>query len=809
MIIHYLKIAVRNILKYKTQNFISILGLSVALLCFSICLYCTRYIYSTNECFENRDRIVQMTTVNKEDGKGYAHTFCDFGRELEKLSLPDVEAYIYTNYVEPRPYNIEVSADKPLPYTLNFMETEATYFQSFTPKLVCGSLEQASHAPNSIVMAESAARRIFGQAEKAIGKQMYLTMRLGTSPETTPRSGGIAYTIQAVVEDLPENNSLNFLKNLDAWVVNDSEGLINSRMVRAMMSGCTYALLKEGVSVEEFIRKTNELKQEYNFFGDDQYLIVRPFDQLFWEKSTAPTIAMVASVAGILILIVGMLNFFHFLTGSYITRIREYSLRQVNGAKGYQIWTMLLTQATLSLLCSGLFTMMMMELLTPYLSFNLSFFSLDIDRQELMRQAVTYLFGLWVCCMLAAWLVIWRVKRITILKGLFGGGGVHNRHRVRNVLLGIQFFICWIFFSCTVGLYLQSQKTGNAILNTLTIEEKENIFSIPMREYTFLNNDERKDIVTAFENIAGVKDVLPAARPSTDGITMTSVYPSPERKRGTNIQVSMTYAAPNFFEFMNIPMTAGVAPRAKNEMVVSNVFEKNQEREMLGQMLYDWQQNGYTVTGVCAPHTSTVAQSKTPRNYDIMNYIYYPLNIDEDLFHCYVKCEPGQKKKVGEAIGNILRNRLPENIDIKLQTMWDDIRQRQSLEFGLRGIVGFLAIVTLVIVLLGVYAAITLDTENRQKEVAIRKINGAGVKNIVMLFARLYAVLLVVTAILAFPIVSLLGKEFSQQYTVFINMGFGFFACVFLCITIIVSLTVGFRIYRITQINPATIVKKE
>ena len=85
----------------------------------------------------------------------------------------------------------------------------------------------------------------------------------------------------------------------------------------------------------------------------------------------------------------------------------------------------------------------------------------------------------------------------------------------------------------------------------------------------------------------------------------------------------------------------------------------------------------------------------------------------------------------------------------------------------------------------------------------------AGVKNIVMLFARLYAVLLVVTAILAFPIVSLLGKEFSQQYTVFINMGFGFFACVFLCITIIVSLTVGFRIYSITQINPATIVKKE
>ena len=179
------------------------------------------------------------------------------------------------------------------------------------------------------------------------------------------------------------------------------------------------------------------------------------------------------------------------------------------------------------------------------------------------------------------------------------------------------------------------------------------------------------------------------------------------------------------------------------------------------------------------------------------------------LFHCYVKCEPGQKKKVGEAIKKILRDRLPESVEVKVQTMWDDIRQRQSMEFELRGLIGFLAIVTLTIVLLGIYAAITLDTENRQKEVAIRKINGAGMKDIVLLFARLYATMLIVTFVLAVPIVSALAKEFSQLYTIFIDMGVGFYACVFLCITVIVALTVGFRIYRITKINPAKIIKKE
>ena len=182
MFIHNIIIAVRNIWKYKTQNLISILGLSVALLCFSVCLYCTRYIYSTNSCFENRNRLVQMTTVNKEDGKGYAYTFCDFGQELAKLSLPDVETYIYTNHVENRPYNIEVKSDKLLPYTLSFMETEPAYFQAFTPKVIVGSWEQASHAPNAVILAESTAKRIFGEAENAIGKSMYLTRCLNTTP---------------------------------------------------------------------------------------------------------------------------------------------------------------------------------------------------------------------------------------------------------------------------------------------------------------------------------------------------------------------------------------------------------------------------------------------------------------------------------------------------------------------------------------------------------------------------------------------------------------------------------------------------
>ena len=68
MILHYIITAWRCIMKYKTQNIIAVLGLSVALFCFSICLYIARYFYSTDNCFEQRNRIVQFSTQSPETG---------------------------------------------------------------------------------------------------------------------------------------------------------------------------------------------------------------------------------------------------------------------------------------------------------------------------------------------------------------------------------------------------------------------------------------------------------------------------------------------------------------------------------------------------------------------------------------------------------------------------------------------------------------------------------------------------------------------------------------------------------------------
>ena len=127
----------------------------------------------------------------------------------------------------------------------------------------------------------------------------------------------------------------------------------------------------------------------------------------------------------------------------------------------------------------------------------------------------------------------------------------------------------------------------------------------------------------------------------------------------------------------------------------------------------------------------------------------------------------------------------------------------------LKEIILFFSIVCLIITLLGVYSAITLDTERRQKEVAIRKVNGAGLKEIILLFARLYVWVLGVSFVVAAPIVYLILHIWKQMYLVFFNDGILYWGGILLGVTSITALTVIFRILKIARINPATIIKSE
>ena len=119
------------------------------------------------------------------------------------------------------------------------------------------------------------------------------------------------------------------------------------------------------------------------------------------------------------------------------------------------------------------------------------------------------------------------------------------------------------------------------------------------------------------------------------------------------------------------------------------------------------------------------------------------------------------------------------------------------------------SIICVLISLLGIYASVSLSTERRKKEVAIRKINGATPFIILSIFAKSYLMQLVVSAAIAFPILVLVLNKWLQGYTTRITIDILPFIILFLLMAIIVSITIVWQLWRIALVNPAEVVKSE
>lgn len=798
MIIHYLKIAFRNLLKYKMQNIISTIGLAVGLLCFSICMYCSRFVENTDRCFVNYKRIVELNLYDNQNDRYFSGSPAPLAEELRTWAMGEAEAITCVTYPRTYPYSVALSEDKILPYELSVFETDSSYDKVFTPQIVAGSWETAKQSPNSIVMSHSTATKIFGNAEEAIGKQLTLARRLSTSPESTPKTGGIIYIIRAVMEDIPLNNGFAFMEHLDMLTLNDSEGLFQSPKRYEMTGARNYVLLSPHTTTSELKEQFDKRNYTYTLYNE-KYVITAHHITERSQKKGAFVLGWITGIVGILILSVGLINFFHFLVGSFFNRTKEYSIMKIVGCNWRQLFSLLFVQSLLVISCSSLIALWAIELIGNRLNFSITIITMSFDTTLLLIHTLQYIGLLILLCIAICLSVAMRIRRISVQTGIYGSNRRRGKQWSRNIMLGIQFFICWIFLALSVGLYLQSQKTTNTLFSTLSFQEKSQILSVPL-DYTFMSNEEKLAMVERFKQHAGVKDILLSDVSYIDGFSGNQLM----TEKGNNnswVEIMLMAVPENFFSFMNIPIEQGNSICTKHDIVVDRSYQKRQKENVIGMNLYD-QQTDYTVCGICAPFESNV--------YDHNNgcaFIHY--NASEYVGHCYIKCHPGQIKEVQKWVEDIRLEMLPQSVSNEVGTLMDDIHEMQALEYNLKDIILFFAIVSIIITLLGVYSSITLDTERRQKEVAIRKVNGAGIPQIIILFARLYIILLVASSIVAFPLIYVTLMYWKQIYTVFFDYGFLYWTSIFLSVTLITAITIIFRILKIARTNPAEVIKNE
>jgi len=798
MIQHYFKIAFRNLCKYKTQNIISVIGLAVGLLCFCICMYCSRFVETTDHCFTNYNRIAELKLYDVHTQKYFSGTPATLPEELRPWSMEEVEAISSVTYSRERSFYVEVSPDKTLPYELKTIEVDAYYNQVFTPRMIAGEWKTARMLPNSVIMSQSVAIKIFGNVETAIGKHLTLMRRLNTSPQSTPKTGGIVYTIQAVMEDIPLNNSLNFMQNTDILTINDSEGLFQSPKRKDMTGAETYALLSPRATCADLEEQLSARKYTYTLYDQPYAVTVNRMGSTMKKQGTS-YLTLTTGIIGTLILLVGLINFFHFLIGSFFNRTKEYSIMKMIGCNWRQLFCLLFTQSLIVIFLSSILVLWGIELLGDRMNFSLPGLMMSFTPGLLLAHALQYITFLIILCAIICLFISARIRRISVQTGVYGNNKRRGKQWGRNLMLGIQFFICWVFVSLTAALYLQAEKTANSLFNTLSQKEKSEILSIPL-DYPFMKNEEKLAVIERIEQHAGVKEILLSDVNYVQGMSGNGMMTEKGNDNSwTDIEVMAVPS--NFFSFMNISLEQGNLPQTGKDIVVDRIWQEIQKKDVIGMYLYSWNDD-YTICGISAPFQRDVYNRSG-------GYAFLPFDPSVYIGHCYIKTHPGQQAEVARWIEKIYRDMLPENIIYQAKTFLDDIHKVQALEYNLKDIILFFAIVSIIITLLGVYSSITLDTERRQKEVAIRKVNGADVPQIILLFVRLYIILLLGSAAIAFPLIYAALMLWKQMYTVFFSYGFLFWFCIFLIVALITAVTILFRILRIARINPAEVIKNE
>lgn len=147
-------------------------------------------------------------------------------------------------------------------------------------------------------------------------------------------------------------------------------------------------------------------------------------------------------------------------------------------------------------------------------------------------------------------------------------------------MLGVQFFICWVFVALTVSLFLQSEKMIETLFHTLNQKDKEAILSIPL-DYSFLENKEKREMMERFKQHAGVKDILLSDISYTHGVSGNLLM---TEKGNDNlwIDINVMCVPLNFFTFMNIPITEGRTIRTKSDLVMDEVWQKKQKKDIIG-----------------------------------------------------------------------------------------------------------------------------------------------------------------------------------------------------------------------------------
>ncbi|MBL7813795.1 MAG: ABC transporter permease [Saprospiraceae bacterium] len=814
MIKNYFKIAWRNLMKNKVFSFINVFGLAAGLAsCMLICLY----VYDElrfDKHHKNVEQLYQLGTVFvRSDGEKKSSTVPAGVAAAMKQEFPEV--------VNTTRFTTLFADDKVLLQYKNGSETrsfyeskgcvaDASFFTFFDYNFIEGTATTALVNPNSVVITEAIAQKIFGKTS-ALNKIIHVESNTnGTSD----------YTVTGVFRPGAEPTHIDsefFLSFLGG-------GLENYTKQQTSMAGnnmfFTYVELQKGTNVEHLKAKFPAFVDKY--MGNDlkkagfnkRQLMTAVSDihlnSEIPENVTPPgswTYLYILMSIALFTLLIACINFMNLSTARSSKRSGEVGIRKVLGAQRQGLIYQFMSE---SLLLSGIafiFSIAIVRLLIPvFESVSGKIFSFTPPQY---LGLISIFLGLSIVAGLLAGIYpafyLSSFIPIKVLKGRFSNSLAAVS--LRKGLVVFQFTISVMLIVASVVIanqmdFLRSKDLGFA---------KDQQLVIPLRSET------SKGIYTPLKNALSVSNQIQSVGASAyypgifnpedanyyrEGQTADDSKPARTNRIDDNFLQTMDIK-PVAGRLFGKAFTADSSSIIINEKAVSALGFASPEEAVGKKISTDRQTQKVSWTVVGVVKDFHFEDLKTP----IMPFAFMlSERPDYNYLLAHVK---GQDITTALKTAETAWHQLNPNEPFEYSFLNDDFQKNYKAENRLSSIVGYFTFIAILISCLGLFGLATFSAEQRTKEIGVRKVLGASVSTIVALLSKDFLKLVLVAVVIASPIAWFVMNKWLQDFAYRININWTVFAITTFVALMIAFLTIGFQAIKAAVANPVKSLRTE
>lgn len=804
MLRNYLVTALRMLKKNKVYTLINIIGLALGIGCALVIFKVIRYETGFDKHHQNYNNIYRVNTheIHPERTDKSMGTPHPLGPALTE-EFPDFKYVTRTSYPGEEQVNITDENGVLNKFLLEegIAFVENTFFKMFSTKWIAGNPETALTEPNSVVITSSEAIKFFGlkkgQESQAMGKVIDLKND---------------FKVVGIIEDFPPNTSFPFTVLFDYDGQKHSNYYYRDGKVWSSVSSGTntYFLPKPGFDPLVFDQKLVSLVSKYYGKENSTRLTVQPMSDIHYNQAydaygSVTSISLIYSLAmiGLLLILTACINFINLATAQAANRAKEIGIRKAIGANSQQLLKQFLLEISMITLISVGVSLVFSELLLIALD-DIIGYRLTLD---LFGDPISILFLLVLFILVSAIsgfypaVLLSKMNTILALKSKIStqnSGGLS----LRKGLVVLQFIISQFLIVGTLVITAQMKYFNTKDMGF----ETEAIINSYLPEKDETKSELFRTLMLQSPAISGISFMF--SHPCGNNHATSNFNYAP---LASEIDYEATFKSCDaaYIDFFGLELLAG-RPLIKSDsfdVIVINRkiadlmgFDQNYS-EVIGETLITGWGGNKKVVGVIENFHS----------YSLQEEIEYTILLKQPKIYYALSFKNTTANGVDKAIAHFKdswEKVYPEYV-IDYSFMDQDLAENYETEKSMADLLRVFSFISILIGCLGLYGLISFIAINKMKEISVRKVLGASVSSILMIFSKEIVTLTVIAVLIASPIAYYVMNLWLDEYAYRITLGYEYFLFSFLITLAIALITVSHRSISTALVNPAKTLKDD